>query len=79
MKSQVIICAAIAAAMLLPGSFAAVASAQDRDRDRDQLKTQQQLKDQDKLQTKDKLKDKEQERTREGTYADRTPRKTRAA
>jgi hypothetical protein len=76
MKSQVIIRTAIVAAMLLPVSFAPLGLAQDLDRDRDQLKTQQQLKDKDKLQTKDQLhkdqlKDKdqlkEQERTRERT------------
>ncbi len=75
MKSQTIIRAALAAAMLLPGGFVTIASAQDLDRDRDQLKTQQQLLDKDKLQTKDQLRTKdmlkdkdqlkEQERTRE--------------
>ncbi|MFZ1802677.1 MAG: hypothetical protein WAU05_02030 [Nitrospira sp.] len=73
MKSQAIICATLAAAMLSPVGFVTIGSAQDLDRDRDQLKTQQQLQDKDKLQTKDQLhkelKDKdqlkEQERTRE--------------
>ncbi len=69
MKSQAIVRAAIATAMLLPVGFVTIGSAQDLDRDRDQLKTQQQLKDQDKLQTKDQVKEKdqlkEQERTRE--------------
>ena len=40
MKSQTIIRAALAAVMLLPGGFVTIASAQDLDRDRDQLKTQ---------------------------------------
>ena len=44
MKSRVIMSAALAAAMLLPVGFMAIGSAQDLDRDRDQLKTQQQLK-----------------------------------
>lgn len=74
MKSQAIMRAALAAAMLLPVGFVTIASAQGLDRDRDQLKTQQQLKDKDKLQIKDQLhkdqlKDKdmlkEQERMRE--------------
>ena len=71
MKSRVLISATIAAAMLLPAGFVTIAPAQDSDRDRDQLKTQQQLQDKDTLQTKDQLhqelKDKdmlqEQERT----------------
>ena len=69
MKSRVIIRGVLTAAMLLPVGFVGIGSAQDFDRDRDQLKTQQQLKEKDKLQTKDQLKDKdqlkEQERTRE--------------
>ena len=69
MQPRKILSIMVAAAMLLPFSYASVASAQDLDRDRDQLKTQQQLKDQDKLQTKDQVKEKdqlkEQERTRE--------------
>jgi hypothetical protein len=68
--------------MLLPVGFVTIASAQDLDRDRGQLKTQQQLRDKDKLQTNDQLKDKDQlkdqERTREGTYADRASRKAAA-
>ncbi|MFO0698638.1 MAG: hypothetical protein U0236_05370 [Nitrospira sp.] len=71
MKSQVIIRAAIAVVMLLPGGVVTIASAQDLDRDRDQLKTQQQLQDKDKLQTKDQLhkelKDKDQLQERERT------------
>lgn len=74
MKSQAIIRVALAAAILSPVGLVAIGSAQDLDRDRDQLKTQQQLLDKDKLQTKDQLhkdqlKDKDQlkqqERTRE--------------
>lgn len=69
MQPRKILSIMVAAAMLLPLSYASVASAQDLDRDRDQLKTQQQLQDKNKLQTKDQLKDKdqlkEQERTRE--------------
>jgi hypothetical protein len=75
MQSRKILSIVVTAAMLLPPiGFVTIASAQDLDRDRDQLKTQQQLKDKDKLQTKDQLhkdqlKDKdmlkEQERTRE--------------
>ncbi len=69
MKSKAIINAAITAAMLLTVGVVTIVSAQDLDRDRDQLKTQQQLKDKDKLQTKEQLKDndhlREQERTRE--------------
>ncbi|MGQ0555374.1 MAG: hypothetical protein ACT4PN_05435 [Nitrospiraceae bacterium] len=42
MKSQAIVRAAIATAMLLPVGFVTIGSAQDLDRDRDQLKTQQQ-------------------------------------
>ncbi len=68
MQPRKILSIMVAAAMLLPFSYASVASAQDLDRDRDQLKTQQ-LQDKNKLQTKDQLKDKdqlkEQERTRE--------------
>ncbi|MBH0201896.1 MAG: hypothetical protein HP496_06245 [Nitrospira sp.] len=71
MKSQTIISAAIATAILLPVGKVSVVTAQDRDRD--QLKTQQHLKDQDKLQTKEQLKEKdqlkEQERTREREQA----------
>jgi hypothetical protein len=75
MQPRKILSIMVAAAMLLPFSYASVASAQDLDRDRDQLKTQQQLQDRDRLQTKDKLQTKdqlkekdqikEQERTRE--------------
>ena len=73
MKSHAIIRVALVIAMVSPAGFVTIASAQDHDRDRDQLKTQQQLQDKDKLQTKDQLhkelKDKEQlherERTRE--------------
>lgn len=73
MKSQTIMRVTLAAALLSPVGFVTSGSAQDLDRDRDQLKTQQQLQDKDKLQTKDQLhkelKDKEQlherERTRE--------------
>ncbi|CUS32866.1 conserved exported hypothetical protein [Candidatus Nitrospira nitrosa] len=53
MKSQAIIRVALAAAILSPVGLVAVGSAQDLHRDRDQLKTQQQLKD--KLQSKDQL------------------------
>jgi hypothetical protein len=63
MPSRKIFSIVVAAAMLLPFGYTSIVSAQDLDRDRDQLKTQQQLKAQDKLQTKDQLK--EQERTRE--------------
>ena len=74
MQSRKIFAIVVAAAMLLPFGYASIVSAQDLDRDRDQLKTQQHLKDKDKLQTKDQLhkdqlrdKDqlKEHERTRE--------------
>lgn len=63
MKSQAIIRVVLAGAILPPVGFVTIGSAEDLDRDRDQLKTQQQLKDKDKLQNKDQLK--EQERTRE--------------
>ena len=69
MKSQTIIRVTLAAALLSPVWFVTSGSAQDLDRDRDQLKTQQQLHDKDQLQTKDQVKEKdrlkEQERTRE--------------
>ena len=75
MQPRTILSIVVATATLLPVSYASFASAQDLDRDRDQLKMQQQLQDKDtlrnkdKLQTKDQLKDKdqvkEQERTRE--------------
>lgn len=69
MRSRVLLSIAVATAWLLPVGYASITSAQDRDRDRDQLKTQQQLQNRDQLQTKDQLKDKdqlkEQERTRE--------------
>jgi len=68
MKSQVIIRAVIAAAMLLPVGLASPSWAQDRDQDR--LKTQDKLKDPDqdrdrlKTRTQDKLKDPDQDRLR---------------
>ena len=67
MKSHAIIRVALVIAMVSPAGFVTIASAQDRDRD--QLKTQQQL--QDKLQTQDQLhkelKDKDQLQERERT------------
>lgn len=73
MKFRILLSIAAATVMLFPIGMVSVVTAQDLDRDRDQLKTQQQLQDKDKLQTKDQLhkelKDKEQlherERTRE--------------
>lgn len=65
MKSRMMLSIAAAAAMLLPGGIVSIASAQDRDRD--QLKTQQQLQEKDKSQAKEQLKEQEkvQERSRE--------------
>ena len=69
MQSRIMLSLVVAAAMLLPGGVVTIVSAQDRDRD--QLKTDQQLQDKDKLQTKDQLhkelKDKDQLQERERT------------
>lgn len=53
MKSQMVVTAVLAALMPLSWGFVTKGLAQDRDRD--QLKTQQQLQDKDKLQAKDQL------------------------
>lgn len=49
MRSRMILSIAVASAMSFPAGMATLASAQDRDRD--QLKTQQQVQDKDRLQT----------------------------
>lgn len=69
MKSRRMLSIAVATAMLSSVGMVSIVTAQEQDRDRDQLKTQQQLQDRDKLQMKDQLKEqdqiKEQAQTRE--------------